>query len=111
MYTPFRLNPRIFPAVVSATVAVSEAMTVLRSHALAADFIFWGASGVDCANTVAGKMAEPASPAPRVAIAPIKERRSLNAKSDLGFARFFDVILASRLAVLSRCTFLSMKIV
>jgi hypothetical protein len=83
MYTPFRLNPRIFPAVVSATVAASEAMTVLRSHALVADFIFWGASGVDCANTVAGKMAEPASPAPRVAIAPIKERRSLNPTWDL----------------------------
>jgi len=29
-YTPFRLKPRIFPAVVSATVAVSEAMTVPR---------------------------------------------------------------------------------
>jgi len=40
MYTPFRLNPRIFPAVVSATVAASEAMTVLRPQPLAADFIF-----------------------------------------------------------------------
>jgi hypothetical protein len=76
-------------------------MTVLRSHALAADFIFWGASGADGANTVAGKMAEPASPAPRVAIAPIKERRSLNADPDSRFSGFFDVIptLESFLAV------------
>jgi hypothetical protein len=39
-YTPFRLNPRIFPAVVSATVAASEAMTVLCPQTLAADFVF-----------------------------------------------------------------------
>jgi hypothetical protein len=40
MYTPFRLNPRIFPAVVSVTVAVSEAMTVLCAQTLAADLVF-----------------------------------------------------------------------
>jgi hypothetical protein len=40
MYTPFRLNPRIFPAVVSATVASSEAMTVLCPQTLAADLVF-----------------------------------------------------------------------
>jgi hypothetical protein len=67
-------------------------MTVLCSHALAADFIFLGASGVDCANAVAGKRAEPANPAPRVDIAPIKERRSLNADSDSRFCEFFNVI-------------------
>jgi hypothetical protein len=39
-YTPFRLNPRIFPAVVSATVAASEAMTVLYPQTLAVDFVF-----------------------------------------------------------------------
>src|ERR1700732_458613 len=91
-YTPFRLNPRIFPAVVSATVAASEAMTVLRPQTLAADFVFLSASGVGCANAVAGKMTEPANPAPRVATAPIKERRSLNAGAELRFPRFFDVI-------------------
>jgi len=41
MYTPFRLNPRIFPAVVSATVVASEAITVLCPQALAANFVFW----------------------------------------------------------------------
>src|ERR1700680_2394198 len=90
MYTPFRLKPRIFPAVVSATVAVSEAMTVLGPQPVAADFVFGGASGVGCASAVAGKIAEPANPAPKVAIAPIKERRCLNADPASRFN--FDVI-------------------
>ena len=47
-----------------------------------------------CANAVAGNITEPASPAPRVAIAPRKERRSLNADPDLRFSRSFDVIPA-----------------
>jgi hypothetical protein len=50
------------------------------------------ASGVGCTNAVAGKTTEPANPAPRVAIAPIKERRSLNADPDLRLSGFFDVI-------------------
>ena len=45
-----------------------------------------------CANAVAGKTTEPANPAPRVAIAPIKERRSLNADPDLRFDGFFSAI-------------------
>src|SRR5260221_10487741 len=85
-YTPFRLNPRIFPAVVSATVAASEAMTALCPQTLAADFVFLGSSGVASANAVAGKITEPANSAPRVAIAPIKERRSLNAEPDSRFS-------------------------
>src|SRR6266446_2424131 len=92
MHTPFRLNPRILPAVVSATVAASEAMTVLCPQSLAADFVVVRASGVGCANAVAGRTTEPANPAPRVAIAPIKERRSLNADPDSRFSGFFDVI-------------------
>jgi hypothetical protein len=92
MYTPFRLNPRIFPAVVSATVAASEAMTVLCPQTPAADFVFLSASGVASANAVAGKITEPANPAPRVAIAPIKERRSLNADPDSRLSRFFSAI-------------------
>jgi hypothetical protein len=92
MYTPFRLNPRIFPAVVSATVAASEAMTVLCPQTLAADFVFLSASGLASADAVAGKISEPANPAPRVAMAPIKDRRSLNADSDSRLSRFFDVI-------------------
>src|SRR4029077_2662498 len=92
MYTPFRLNPRIFPEVISATVAASEAMTVLCPQTLAADFVFLGSSGVASANAVAGKITEPANPAPRVVIAPRKERRSLNAGPDSRFSRCFDVI-------------------
>jgi len=73
-------------------VAASEAMTVLRPQPVAADFVFGGASGVGCANAVAGMIAEPANPAPKVAMAPIKERRSLNAVPDSRFKRFFEVI-------------------
>jgi hypothetical protein len=92
MYTPFRLNPRIFPAVVSATVAESEATTVLCPQPLAADFVFEAGSVVSSPNAVLGKMTEPTKPAPRVAMAPIKERRSFDADPDSRFSRFFDVI-------------------
>src|SRR6266850_3893373 len=68
MYTPFRLKPRIFPAFVSATVAASEAMTVLCPQSLVGDFVFGGTFGEACAVAVAGKMTEPANPAPRVAM-------------------------------------------
>src|ERR1700674_1939007 len=97
MYTPFRLNPRIFPAVVSATVAASEAMTVLRPQPFVEDFVFGGACDVGCGSAVAGKITEAANPAPMVATAPTKERRSLNADPDLLFSRFFDVVSASHL--------------
>jgi hypothetical protein len=79
MYTPFRLKPRIFPAVVSATVAASEAMIVLRPQLLVADFVFGEASGGGCAIAVVGKMTEPVNPAPRVAMPLMKERRPLEA--------------------------------
>src|ERR1700681_4203632 len=92
MYIPFRLNPRIFPAVVSATVSESEATTVLCPQPLAADFVFEAEPVVGSADAVLGKMTEPAKPAPRVAMAPIKERRSLDADPDSRFSRFFDVI-------------------
>ncbi len=82
MYTPFRLKPRIFPAFVSATVAASEAMTVLCPQSLVVDFVFGAASGVACAIAVAGKMTEPANPAPMVAMPPMKERRPLEAGAD-----------------------------
>jgi hypothetical protein len=99
MYTPFRLNPRIFPAVVSATVAASEAMTVFRPQVFVVDFVFVGTCAVGCAKAVAGKMTEPANPAPRVAMAPMKERRSLNGGPDSRFSRFFDVVSASHLGL------------
>jgi hypothetical protein len=44
MYTPFRLKPRIFPVIVSATVAASEAMTLLLPQSFAVDFVFQGPS-------------------------------------------------------------------
>ena len=37
-----RLNPRIFPAVVSATVAASDAVTVARPHGTSARFLLRG---------------------------------------------------------------------
>ena len=83
-------------------------MTVLRPPTLAADFVFLRACGVGCPNPVAGKIAEPANPAPRVAIAPIKERRSLNSDPDSRFSGFFDVT-PTPLVVLSRRTFLLLK--
>jgi len=79
MYTPFRLNPRIFPALVSATVAASEATTVLLAQPLTVDFVLAGAFGLSCAITALGKMTEPVNPAPRVAMLPMKQRRPLEA--------------------------------
>jgi hypothetical protein len=108
-YTPFRLNPRIFPAVVSATVATSEAMTVPRPRTFAAGLVSLLAFGVASANAVAGKITEPANPAHRVAIAPIKERRSLNACPDLRFRRFFDVIPSPHLVFSAFAAFLLLK--
>ena len=75
MYTPFRLKPRIFPAVVSATVAASEAMTRLRPPAVA-NLVFEGGSGMGFDTAGDRKMTEPAKPAPKVAMPPMKERRS-----------------------------------
>jgi hypothetical protein len=62
------------------------------------DFVFL--SDVASANTVAGKITEPANPTPTAAIAPIKERRSLNPGPDWIFRRFFDVITYPPLVVL-----------
>src|ERR1700730_113414 len=97
MYTPFRLKPRIFPAVVSATVAASEAITKPRPQPSVTDFIFEGASVMGCDTALARKMTEPANPAPKVAMPPIKERRCLNADPDSRFCGFFDVVPASHL--------------
>jgi len=97
MYTPFRLNPRIFPAVVSTTVAASDAMTVLRPQPPVVDFVFEAASGMGCDSAVARKITEPAKPAPKVAMRPMKERRSLKAGLDSRFGSFFKVVPASRL--------------
>jgi len=94
MYTPFRLKPRIFPAVVSATVAASEAMTKLRPPPVA-DFVFEGGSGMGFDTAGDRKMTEPARPAPKVAMPPMKERRSLKAGLDPRFGSSFNVVPAS----------------
>src|SRR5437879_4902915 len=96
MYTPFRLKPRIFPAVVSATVAASEAMTRLRPPPVA-DFVFEGGSGMGFDTAGDRKMTEPAKPAPKVAMPPMKERRSLKAGLDSRFGSSFKVVPASHL--------------
>jgi hypothetical protein len=97
MYTPFRLKPRIFPAVVSATVVVSEAITKLRPQSPVTDFVFEGASVMGCETALAGKMAEPANPAPKVAMTLMKERRPLNADADSRFGGLCDVVPALHL--------------
>src|SRR5258708_25283841 len=93
-------------------------MTVLRAQMLAADFVFLSAAGVASANAVAGKITEPANPAPRVAIAPIKERRSLIAGPDSISRRFFDVIPEPPLIIftlgrfsITEIAYLSIKII
>src|SRR5579863_6442880 len=70
---PFRLNPRIFPAAVSATVAASEAKTALRPQPPVADPVF-GDSFARFVVALLGRMTELAIPAPRVAKLPTKER-------------------------------------
>jgi hypothetical protein len=92
---PFRLKPRIFPEVVSATVAVSEAITRLRPQTPAANLVFEAASVGGCDAADVRKITEPANPAPRVAIPPMKERRSLKAGGPDSRFGFFDVVPAS----------------
>jgi hypothetical protein len=108
-YTPFRLNPRSFPAVISATVAGSEAMTVLCPETLAVGSVFLSGSGEASPKAVAGKITEPANPAPRVAIAPIRDRRTLNAGPDSRCAGFVDVIPNSICRSLPFAAFLLLK--
>src|SRR5439155_20947853 len=97
MYTPFRLKPRIFPAVVSATVAASEAITRLRPPSPVADFVVEAGSGMDLDNAGDRKMIEPARPARKLAMQPRKERRSLKAGIDSRFGCCFNVVPGSHL--------------
>jgi hypothetical protein len=50
-----------------------------------------------CDTALARKMTEPANPAPKVAMTPMKERRPLNADPDSRFCGFFDVVPALHL--------------
>jgi hypothetical protein len=95
MYTPFRLKPRIFPEVVSATVAASEATTKPLLQPPLTGFVLEEGLVVGCDAALAGKIAEPASPAASVAMPPMKQRRSLNTDPDSGFRGFFEVAGAS----------------
>jgi hypothetical protein len=52
---------------------------------------------VGCETALAGNIAEPASPAARVAMPPMKDRRSLDTVTDSRFCGFFPVISASHL--------------
>jgi len=70
VYTPFRLNPRILPADVSATVAASDAITLPDSGAD-------GAAHGDGASVLAGAIRELDSPAPTTAIPRTRARRLL----------------------------------
>src|SRR6202140_2349131 len=79
MYTPPRLKPRIFPVVVSATVAGSEAMTVEDPQPPAVDFVFGGPSVVSCAIAAAGRMFGPPNPTAILAMLPMNERLPLEA--------------------------------
>src|SRR5260370_23539569 len=71
---PFRLNPRIFPAVVSATVAASEAITTPRPQPAVINSVFGDGPAAGYAIALLGKMTEPVIPAPKVAKPPTKER-------------------------------------
>jgi hypothetical protein len=50
-----------------------------------------------CDTALARKMTEPASPAPKVAMPLMKERRPLNADADSRFCGLFDVVPALHL--------------
>jgi hypothetical protein len=80
MYTPFRRNPRIFPAVVSATVPL-EAVTLLFAQLVVAGCLD-EASAVRCALTFGSKTPELANPAPKVAMVPMNKRRPLKQDCD-----------------------------
>jgi hypothetical protein len=105
IYTPFRLKPRIFPAVVSATVAVSEAITKPPPHSPVTDFVLGGASVMGSETALAGRMAKLAKPAPKVAMPLMKERRPLNAEAGSRFGGLFDFIFALHLRLFAGAIF------
>ena len=74
MYTPFRLNPRIFPALVSTTVEALEAMTLARPQGAAPDCGLRCFAFADSAINFVCALAEPASPAENAAMPPSRAR-------------------------------------
>jgi hypothetical protein len=86
VYTPFRLNPRIFPALVSTTVAASEATTLLRPQGSAAGCGLGGAAIADDTRGFFGARAEAVTPAHDAAIPASRVRLPL----EKGAAEFLD---------------------
>src|SRR6266853_5163021 len=74
---PFRLNPRIFPALVSTTVASSEARTLLRPQGGCGSCSAPLAAAGDGGSGLEDAIAVPASPAHDAAIPPKNLLRSL----------------------------------
>jgi hypothetical protein len=73
-HTPFRSNPRIFPALVSTTVASSEATTLLRPQGAAAGCGPDDAAAENRPGRFVGVMAKLVSPAQDAAMPPKKAR-------------------------------------
>jgi hypothetical protein len=92
MYTSSRLKPRILPAVVSATVAPSEAVTKVRQPPVP-ELGFERESDLGCDSAVVREKTEPAKAAPKVAKRRIKERRSLKQDPDSRLSTFVDVVI------------------
>jgi hypothetical protein len=88
VYTPFRLNPRIFPALVSTTVASSEATTLLRPQGSAAGCVLDGVAVADDTRGFFGARAEAVIPAHDAAIPASKVRLPL----EKGAAEFLDTV-------------------
>src|SRR5579863_8813828 len=76
MYTPSRSYPRTRPALVSATVAPSEATTLRRPPRMAGG-VRDGREAEDSPNSFCGSRAEPANPAHDAAMTPSKARLPL----------------------------------
>src|SRR5580692_8728505 len=70
MYTPSRLKPRIFPALVSTTVEASEAMTLARPQGAAPDSGLRCSAFADSAINFVDAPAEPARPTENAAMPP-----------------------------------------
>jgi hypothetical protein len=104
MYTPFRRNPRILPALVSATVAASDAMTLLSWQGTATGRVLGGETVEDSPSSFFGAIAEDASPAQDAAMPPKRARlpfekgadRSLDAVSCDSFSDSLTVPLLVR---------------
>src|ERR1700679_46606 len=74
VYTRFRLNPQIFPEIVSTSVASSEATTLFRAQETAATLAVDGVASDDGAIGSAGTLAAPSNPIPTTEMPPKRAR-------------------------------------